>query len=130
MTTALKQSKTALHVEDDRTWRGMIGRYLKEAGFDVTQTDNLEQAEEYAERQPFDLYVLDGQFPLRKGGADQSGSGIDLYDRIRQARGVDLNCVIVSGSDLRRQCSERGIKFVYKDQFDFGSFMTYLESVK
>ena len=127
--TSLRQSKSALHVEDDERWRSRIGRYLQEVRYDVTQVDNQEEAEELAHRQPFDVYIFDEQFPLRRGGTDQSGSGIDLYDKIREIRGVDLNCVIVSGGNLRRQCNERGIKFIYKGLFDRGSFMTYLKKL-
>ncbi len=129
MTTALKQSKIALHVEDNLNFQALVEVYLKDAGFDVVQTDNFEDAEAHIRRQPFDVYVLDGQFPLRQGSQDQDGSGIELYDKIREMRSP-VNCIILSGSDLRRECDERGIRFMYKGTFDDKTFTEYLSKAQ
>lgn len=126
--TELKQSKTALHVEDSPSVQALVEVYLTDAGFDVVQTDNFEDAEAHIRRQSFDVYVFDGQFPLRRGSQDQDGSGIELYDKVREMRSP-VNCIILSGSDLRQECDKRGIEFMYKGTFDGKALLNYLSRI-
>ena len=83
MSTDLKQSKSALYVEDDATLRRMLADYIKNSGYDVTQADNLQDAVAHAQRQRFDVYITDGSFPLTHGVHEASGAGLKLYDKIK-----------------------------------------------
>ena len=129
MVTALRQSKSALHVEDDEKWQKMLHRYLQEAGYDVIQTGNLQDAKARACRKKFDLYVVDGHFPLQQDELTSSESGKEFYNFIVQIYEKDVNYVFVSGGIvLKKWCNERGIRFFNKDVFSYGSFMAYLKS--
>ncbi len=131
MTTTSKQSKSALHVEDNKDWQRRMRELIKRAGYRVTQTDNLQDAVVHAQHQRYSVYVVDGSFPLTPDGVEVEGAGLQLYERIREMHGTDLNYVIISSSlGLERSCREKGIRFVNKLRFNTGSFTAYLEKVR
>lgn len=56
-----------LVADDDPLIHGVLGFFLKNAGFAVTQANNGRQALEMAESRPPDLLVLDGMMPEMSG---------------------------------------------------------------
>lgn len=62
----------------------------------------------------------------------QSKTALHVEDnpnvQVREIHGP-VNCIILSGSDLRRECSERGIEFMYKGTFDGKSLVNYLSRI-
>lgn len=130
MTTTSKQSKTVLLVDDNKDWRETVAIFAVNAGYDVTEADNLQDAVKHVQRQRFYAYISDGEYPLVPGGPKNSDAGFQLYERIRQLHVGNLNYVIMSGNlSLQRKCEERGIRFWDKDD-DIGSLLAYIKGAQ
>jgi CheY-like chemotaxis protein len=69
-----------LIVEDHEDTARVLGRILKNAGFDVSHAGNLAQARELAAGRRFDLLISDVGLP--------DGSGLDLMKALRDAQGL------------------------------------------
>jgi two-component system response regulator CpxR len=65
-----------LCTEDDTDTRDLLIFILRNEGYDVTCTDNTEQAISLAKSQAFDLYLVDSWLP--------GGSGVTLTKQIRE----------------------------------------------
>lgn len=121
-------TKSALHVEDHPSWQREISRFLQEAGYNVTIADNLEDGLGYAKNRRFDLYVVDGEFPLKPKGFGTFGAGLQLYESIKGLYCGDLNYVIVSSDeDLEDKCAEQGVPFIHKDDHGEGDWEVVLK---
>jgi CheY-like chemotaxis protein len=60
-------SKRILVVDDDSSIRQMLGRILKDEGYQVGEAGDGVQALEIVGREPFDLMLLDLNMPIRNG---------------------------------------------------------------
>jgi nitrogen-specific signal transduction histidine kinase/CheY-like chemotaxis protein len=69
-----------LFVEDHEDTARVLGRVLKNAGFDVSHAGNLAQARELARTRRFDLVISDVGLP--------DGSGLDLMRGLRETQGL------------------------------------------
>ena len=129
--TESKQSKYALHVEDDRTLQSTIGAHLKEAGYDIIQTNNLRDAERFVQNQRFDLYVVAGRFPPVRGGLKELDTSLKLYETVKQQHGLNLNFVVISTGDasVESECRKRSIRLFDRTRLEV-SFVDYLNSLK
>ena len=78
-----------LVVDDDEAIRTMLGRHLRNLGYEVDSAQDMAQALEHIERRFFDLVLTDVRMP----GPD----GLELLDWIATHRG-DTAVVMLSGS--------------------------------
>ena len=76
-----------LFVEDHADTARVLGRILKNAGFDVSHADTLAQARDLAAGRRFDLVISDVGLP--------DGSGLDLMRHLRDTQG--LSGIALSG---------------------------------
>ena len=76
-----------LLVEDHKDTARVLGRILKNAGFDVSHADSLVKARELAHSRRFDLVISDVGLP--------DGSGLDLMRGLRETQG--LSGIALSG---------------------------------
>ena len=76
-----------LFVEDHTDTARVLGRILKNAGFDVSHADSLAQARDLAAGRRFDLVISDVGLP--------DGSGLDLMRHLRDTQG--LSGIALSG---------------------------------
>jgi CheY-like chemotaxis protein len=67
--------RTILFVEDHPDTRAILQFLLESEGYAVTSVGTLTETIELAQRQPFDLYLLDHVFP--------DGSGVTLCRQLR-----------------------------------------------
>ncbi|MCX6815595.1 MAG: hypothetical protein NT120_01965 [Candidatus Aenigmarchaeota archaeon] len=120
--------KNALYVEDEPALIRSMTIFIKEAGYDVLHTDNLEDATAYVKDRKFNLYVVDGTFCRSK--SDRSlvrGAALELYDIMENHAD---NFVVVSGDfNLERECKARGIRFLLKADLDANKFIEYIKSI-
>lgn len=82
-----------LLVEDDRTLRSVVAENLEAEGYDVMSTGLAEKANQYMERQAFDLIVLDLNLP--------DGNGLDICRRWRAAK-VDAMILMLTARDTEQ----------------------------
>ena len=59
-----------LIVEDDSAFRQMLSRFLTKNGFEVSQANDIREAQDQIDKQPFEIVLSDVRLP--------SGSGQDL----------------------------------------------------
>jgi CheY-like chemotaxis protein len=69
-----------LLVEDHEDTARVLGRILRNAGFDVSHAGNVTDARALAGTRPFDLLISDVGLP--------DGSGLDLMKTLREAQGI------------------------------------------
>jgi PAS domain S-box-containing protein len=84
---AVAQHFQILFVEDHKDTAHVLGRILKNAGFDVSHADSLVKARELAKSRRFDLVISDVGLP--------DGSGLDLMRGLRETQG--LSGIALSG---------------------------------
>jgi signal transduction histidine kinase/ActR/RegA family two-component response regulator len=77
---AAAQHLHILFVEDHNDTARVLGRILKNAGFDVSHADTLVRARELANSRRFDLVISDVGLP--------DGSGLDLMRGLRETQGL------------------------------------------
>jgi PAS domain S-box-containing protein len=77
---AMAQHLRILFVEDHRDTARVLGRILKNAGFDVSHAGSLVKARELANSRRFDLVISDVGLP--------DGSGLDLMRGLRETQGL------------------------------------------
>jgi PAS domain S-box-containing protein len=77
---AVAQHLQILFVEDHKDTACVLGRILKNAGFDVSHADSLIKARELAKSRRFDLVISDVGLP--------DGSGLDLMRGLRETQGL------------------------------------------
>jgi DNA-binding response OmpR family regulator len=80
-----------LFVEDHKDTAGVLGRILKNAGFEVSHADTLAKARELAAVRRFDLVISDLGLP--------DGSGLDLMQHLRETQGLSGIALSGFGSD-------------------------------
>ncbi|MBI2545218.1 MAG: response regulator [Candidatus Aenigmarchaeota archaeon] len=120
--------KRVLYVEDDRDSREAVGMFLDDMGFQVTETDNLQDAERIG-RELFDVYIVDGTFPRVPAGQAVRGIGIELYDRIHRIYGKINYAILSLDDDLEDACKARGIVFIGKSRPGNG-LLEYLKGLQ
>lgn len=79
-----------LFVDDDIIAREIVATHLLLAGMSVVQASNMKTALIAAERQPFDLVVLDVNLP--------DGIGFDLAPRLQRQRDVPIIYITTRGA--------------------------------
>jgi PAS domain S-box-containing protein len=84
---AVAQHLQILFVEDHKDTARVLGRILKNAGFEVSHADSLAKARELANTRRFDLVISDVGLP--------DGSGLDLMRGLRETQ--DLTGIALSG---------------------------------
>jgi DNA-binding response OmpR family regulator len=85
-----KPNSRILHVEDDRDFQNYIGLILKDRG-DITQVGTLEEASRIADREEFDLILLDLTLP--------DGSGMELIRQL-ETKEISPPVVVFSAHDV------------------------------
>jgi len=89
-----------LCVEDDEDTRTMLAYTLRGEGYEVETAGNAREALEHAQRQPFDLFIVDTWLP------DENGNS--LCRRLRESEPY-TPVIVYSGAvrDSDRQAAER-----------------------
>lgn len=77
---AIARDLQILLVEDHQDTARVLGRILKNAGFEVSHADSVMRARELANAQRFDLVISDVGLP--------DGSGLDLMRGLRETQGL------------------------------------------
>lgn len=80
-----------LFVEDHKDTARVLGRILKNAGFNVSHADSLAKARDLAAGRRFDLVISDVGLP--------DGSGLDLMRHLRETQGLSGIALSGFGSD-------------------------------
>jgi two-component system, sensor histidine kinase len=94
MTTAPAVRRAVLLVEDEATVRGLLRRYLENAGFDVIAADSVDAAVALLERSVIAAAILDVRMPNGRGG-------LDLLEYMRlDARWQQLPAIVLTGARL------------------------------
>ena len=83
-----------LIVDDDRELRALVGKYLAEHGFRVTQAANGREMMKAIEVGRFDLVVLDLMMP--------GESGLVLCQKLREQNGPPVIMLTAMGSEVDR----------------------------
>lgn len=83
-----------LVVDDDRELRTLVGKYLGEHGFRVTQAANGREMMAALEVGSFDLVVLDLMMP--------GESGLVLCQKLREFNGLPVIMLTAMGSEVDR----------------------------
>jgi len=83
-----------LVVDDDRELRALVGKYLGEHGFRVTQAANGREMMKAIEVGRFDLVVLDLMMP--------GDSGLVLCQKLREQNGPPVIMLTAMGSEVDR----------------------------
>ena len=83
-----------LVVDDDRELRALVGKYLAEHGFRVTQAANGREMMKAIEVGRFDLVVLDLMMP--------GDSGLVLCQKLREQNGPPVIMLTAMGSEVDR----------------------------
>jgi two-component system, OmpR family, response regulator len=83
-----------LVVDDDRELRALVGKYLAEHGFRVTQAANGREMMNAIEVGRFDLVVLDLMMP--------GDSGLVLCQKLREQKGPPVIMLTAMGSEVDR----------------------------
>jgi two-component system OmpR family response regulator len=83
-----------LVVDDDRELRALVGKYLGEHGFRVTQAANGREMMNAIEVGRFDLVVLDLMMP--------GDSGLVLCQKLREQKGPPVIMLTAMGSEIDR----------------------------
>ena len=83
-----------LVVDDDRELRALVGKYLGEHGFRVTQAANGREMMKAIEVGRFDLVVLDLMMP--------GESGLVLCQKLRELNGPPVIMLTAMGSEVDR----------------------------
>ncbi len=78
-----------LLIEDDKTVAGFVIKGLREAGHNIVHADNAALGRERAEKEPFEVIILDRMLP---GNED----GLKLLTGLRAQR-IDTPVLILSG---------------------------------
>ncbi|MDK9724743.1 MAG: response regulator [Sterolibacteriaceae bacterium MAG5] len=102
MTNELSSAKSLLLMDDDRLVLATLGEGLRQAGYRVTTSSSVEEAEELLSANDFDLAILDMRLPGQ--------SGLDLARQLRAANS-DVPFIFLtaySDDDLVTQASEIG----------------------
>ena len=72
---------TALIVEDDPSWQGILSEILQDYGLEIDCTDNLKDAVEYLRSVPYRLAVVD----LSLAGKDHHNQdGLQVLEAVRR----------------------------------------------
>ncbi len=124
------REKMALHVDDEEEWRDIVERSLTSLGYKVVQAANFQDAEFSAKNQRFDLYVIDGTFPMKPEEAGDREAGLKLYKLLNDLHGDSSKYVLLSGDGyVEDACERNGIPFLYKSHFakKFESFIKALD---
>ena len=118
-------SRTILIVEDNDTYRGMLGSLIAMHGYTIVAARNGEEGLAVAETQPIDAALVDVQMP----GMD----GFEFCQRLRaqrQAAGQDIPVWIMTGlfrPGLNRRANEAGARLVLRKPFHAEEFIASCE---
>ena len=117
--------RAVLIVEDNDTYRGMLGSLISMRGYTVVPARNGEEGLVVAETQPIDAALVDVQMP----GMD----GFEFCQRLRaqrKAAGQDIPVWIMTGlfrPALNRRANEAGARLVLRKPFHAEEFITACE---
>jgi CheY-like chemotaxis protein len=118
-------SRTILIVEDNDTFRGMLGSLISLRGYRVIAVRNGADGLATAATQPFDAALVDVEMP--------GISGFEFCRQLRaerQAAGQDVPVWIMTGvfrPALNKRAAEAGARLMLRKPFHVEEFITALE---
>jgi DNA-binding NtrC family response regulator len=113
---------TALIVDDDRSVREVLGRWLAESGVDVVACGSFEEAKAHLARHTPDVLVTDIRL--------QGYNGLQLVMEMREKRPT-APCLVITGHDdpvLRKEAEHMRARYLLKP-FERDDFLAAVEGV-
>ncbi len=128
---ATTRVETALVVEDDAGWRGILSELLAEAGYQPYLCSSFGEARGSLRREKYDLAVVD--FSLT--GSIVPGDNMDGYQLLASTHALGIPTIVVSGvatmDDIERAYTERGIFACFEKQtFDRHAFLRTVDEAR
>lgn len=122
-------SDLALVVEDDASWRGLLGELLSEAGLRVRTCSSYGEALGLLKREHFDLAIAD----LSLASSLEPEQNLDGYNLLASTQKAGIPTIVVSGyaglTLIDQAYAEHGIfACLEKQAFDRGAFLDTVRS--
>jgi len=116
--------KRILYVENEDSIYKMLSRLLK--NYDLKRAPNLEDALDVIQKEDFNLYISDGNYPLKKGESAVY-AWKSFYDKLIKIR-PNANFVLYTGNpDTKKAAEALNIKAFNKT--DISEFVDYVKEI-
>jgi DNA-binding NarL/FixJ family response regulator len=130
---------SALVVEDDAGWRGILSELVGDAGYQVRSCRSYGEALGCLRRDRYVLAILDlslsDSVVRRRDGQGLSGEELEGYRLLMAAREAGVPTVVVSGISApdkveRAYAEQDALAYLAKQTFDRGAFLQAIEDVR
>ncbi|MEK6807466.1 MAG: response regulator [Nanoarchaeota archaeon] len=106
----------ALIVEDDPQMQIILISRLADFGVTANTASNMLDALALARLKKYTLYMTDGRYPLKPGGAPEVAC-FKFYEELKKIRPDAKVLLITGGSDFERDAMAAGMDFLLKSDF-------------
>ena len=121
-TQKIRDSKI-LVIDDSEDLSPLYKMFLQTNGFgDISIAGSLEEAiEKIADNNPFDLYITDAAYPLKRNRPEDKQAWINLYEHLKKTiRNFDPDkLLVVSAYNLKKDVESLGLSFLSKGEGTF-----------
>ena len=117
-----------LIVEDDEDWMRIYKEAFKRKfNAEIIGAGNIESALEYLTERNFDLYVTDGDYPLKPHSLVENGAWRILYSKLKEDNNPKV--LLISGNeDYKKEAEALDITFISKANYDINEIVRKLEA--
>jgi DNA-binding NarL/FixJ family response regulator len=130
----IKNTGTALVVEDDAGWRSILAEILSDAGYPVRLSGSFGEGLGYLRREKIGLAIIDLSLAGDRESSD-STQELDGYQLLSKTKTMNIPTIVVSGitapEDIQKAYREQSIfAYVEKRTFNRDSFRKIIEEAR
>jgi len=114
----MAKKKHVLYVEDSEKWQRAVGNELRdEYGAKVTIAGNLEDALKLVEKNEYDLYITDGNYPLTKNDFPEDTAWEGFCKAVNKKNSEAQILLLTSDPNLGKKAGKVGAEYIGKTEY-------------